>query len=209
MSPSPDEAEGKLLFLMVSEDSPLFRACFMLTILALGAPAPARLALIRQAPFTVLNDSAGRAFDLARLHGKVVLVSFIYTTCNGVCPATTQTLVGVERALQDARLWENSVEFVSITLDPKRDTPEILKRYARLFGADLTAWHFLTGEPARVESVIKAWGMWVKMDPTGVIDHPSRIFLLDQKGRQREIYNLDFLKVGSVMDDIRELLADK
>ena len=77
----------------------------------------------------------------------------------------------------NAKLWKDSVEFVSITLDPKRDNPEVLNRYARLFGADLAAWHFLTGEPAQVASVIKAWGMWVKSDPTGVLDHSSRIFL--------------------------------
>ena len=42
--------------------------------------------------------------------------------------------------------------------------------------------------------MIAAWGMWARIGPAGVLDHPSRIFLLDQAGRQREIYNLEFLK---------------
>ena len=110
---------------------------------------------------------------------------------------------------REAKLWGTSVEFVSITLDPKRDTPEVLNRYAQLFGADPAAWHFLTGPPAQVESVITAWGMWAKSDPTGVIDHPSRIFLLDPRGHEREIYNLEFLKAEVVIQDVRGLLGEK
>jgi protein SCO1 len=185
----------------------MFSPWLAVLILAIAPPAkPSRLADIGQAPHTLLVDSNGRSFDLSTLRGKVVLVSFVYTTCNGVCPATTQTLVRIQQALREAKLWKNSVEFASISVDPKRDTPDILNRYARLFGADPAAWHFLTGDPIQVESVIKAWGMWVKSDPTGALDHPSRIFLIDQKGHQREIYNLEFLKAERVLEDVRELL---
>ena len=110
---------------------------------------PSPLADIGPAPRTVLVDSAGKPFDLASLKGKVVLVSFVYTTCNGVCPATTASLSRIQKSLEQAKLWGNSVEFVSITLDPKRDTPEVLSRYAQLFGADSARWHFLTGSVLR------------------------------------------------------------
>jgi protein SCO1 len=174
-----------------------------------AAPPAAPLSDIGPAPATVLIDSAGKPFNLASLRGKVVLVSFVYTTCNGTCPLTTQALVRAQKSLENARLWGTSVEFVSITLDPKRDTPESLAGYARLFGADPAAWHFLTGPPARVEAVIKSWGMWVKCDSNGVLDHPSRIFLLDTHGHQREIYNLEFLKEDWVLADVRALLREK
>jgi protein SCO1 len=167
-----------------------------------------RLADIGPAPRTVLTDSRNEPFDLEKLRGKVVLVSFVYTTCNGVCPLTTQTLVGVRKKLEAAKLWGKSVEFVSITLDPERDTAPVLKNYAKLSGADFPAWHFLTGAPADVGKVIEAWDMWVKSDAKGVIDHPSRIFLIDGHGHQREIYNLEFLKPETVLDDVRGLLGD-
>jgi protein SCO1 len=173
---------------------------------ASGDPRSSRLADIGPAPRTVLVDSAGKPFDLASLRGQVVLVSFVFTTCTGVCPGTTQALDRIQDALKEAKLWGTSVEFVSITLDPKRDTPEVLRQYARLFGADTSAWHFLTGPPAQVESVITAWGMWVKSGPTGALDHPSRVFLLDPRGHQREIYNLEFLKPETVLEDVRGLL---
>jgi protein SCO1/2 len=51
--------------------------------------------------------------------------------------------------------------------------------------------------------------MWAKSDPTGAIDHPSRIFLLDPQGHQREIYNLEFLKRETVLQDVRGLLTEK
>ena len=98
---------------------------------------------------------------------------------------------------------------MSITLDPKSDTPEVLARYAKTFGADLAPWHFLTGPPAQVEAVIAAWGMWAKIGPGGVLDHPSRIFLVDPHGRQREIYNLEFLEPDSVLQDVRAIAPGK
>jgi protein SCO1 len=171
----------------------------------IGAPA-SRLADIGAAPHTVLVDSSEKPFDLEKLRGKVVLVSFVYTTCNGVCPVTTQALTRVQKKLQDAKLWGKSVEFVSITLDPKHDTAQALRHYAKLAGADLPAWHFLTGAPEDVSKVIAAWDMWVKSDEKGVLDHPSRIFLIDARGHEREIYNLEFLKPETVLEDVRDLL---
>ncbi len=167
-----------------------------------------RLADIGPAPRTVLIDSRKENFDLEKLKGKVVLVSFIYTTCNGVCPLTTQALSGVRKKLEEAELWGKSVEFVSITLDPARDTPKVLEDYAKVWRADPASWHFLTGAPEDVAKVISAWDMWVKSDAKGVLDHPSRIFLIDGRGREREIYSLEFLKAETVLEDVRGLLGD-
>jgi protein SCO1 len=177
--------------------------------IAVETGGPPRLADIGPAPRTVLVDAKRARFDLEKLHGKVVLVSFIYTTCSGVCPVTTQALTRVQKELEAAKLWGKSVEFVSITLDPGRDTPQVLENYAKLARADLPAWHFLTGTTEEVSKVIKAWDMWVKGDQTGVLDHPSRIFLIDSSGREREIYNLEFLKPETVLEDVRDLLEEQ
>jgi protein SCO1/2 len=89
------------------------------------------LADIGPAPDVALIDAEQEPFRLARLRGKAVVVSFIYTTCNGSCPATTHNLYRVQQALKEAGLWARQVEFVSISLDPERDTPEVLRRYAK------------------------------------------------------------------------------
>jgi protein SCO1/2 len=186
----------------------MLTTCLVAVSLLTNDPHASRLADIGAAPRTVLVDSSGKRFDIASLRGKVVLVSFVYTTCNGVCPATTQTLCGIQRALKEAKLWDTSVAFVSITLDPQRDTPEVLLRYAKLFRADAPRWHFLTGPPAEVEATFAAWGMWARAAPSGALDHPSRLFLLDPRGHEREIYSLEFLKTADVLADARLLLAE-
>jgi protein SCO1/2 len=174
------------------------------TLLLTSSP----LADIGPAPDVSLIDAAGRPFALADLRGKAVVVSFVYTTCTGSCPATTQTLTRVQKALKEAGLWGQRVEFVSISLDPARDTPEVLERYAKHYGADPAAWHFLTGEPDRVAKVIAAWDMWARVSPSGVLDHPSRIFLVDPRGHEREIYNLETLSPKVVVKDVKTVLAE-
>ncbi len=183
----------------------LFLACLVLP------PAPTRepaLADIGPAPAVDLVDSAGGRFALRSLEGKAVLVSFLYTTCNGTCPLTASALDRARRALRDEGLWGRRVEFVSITLDPARDTPEALTAYARAYRADPKAWHFLTGSPAEVGQVLAAWDMWARVGPAGVIDHPSRVFLVDPRGHRREIYNLASLTPGAVVQDVKAVLAE-
>lgn len=170
-----------------------------------------RLADIGPAPETVLTDArTGEPFRLSDLQseGKAALVSFVYTTCNGSCPATTHTMYRVQEELKRIGVWGDKVNLVSITLDPKNDSTQILSRYAEVFGADPSGWHFLTGEPKEVKDVIASWDMWARIGPSGTLDHPSRIFLVDPNGRQREIYNLQFLDPGSVAEDIREVLGE-
>lgn len=174
-----------------------------------GGPAVSHLAVIGPAPPSELSDAAtGEPLGLADLRGRVVVVSFVYTTCNGSCPATTHGLYRVQEALREAGLWDDRVAFLSITLDPARDTPEVLRQYARLYSADPERWHFLTGPPERVAAVIRAWDMWARVGPGGTLDHPSRIFLVDPAGRQREIYNLAFLRPEAVVADVRALLDE-
>jgi len=181
----------------------------LMLLAAIAARPASDLADIGPAPPVELVDSAGRPFSLASLKGKAVLVSFVYTTCGGTCPLTTAVLERSRRALREAGLWGRSVEFVSITLDPIRDTPEALARYARAYRADPGSWHFLTGEPGQVDRVIASWDMWAKLGPSGVIDHPSRVFLVDPRGRRREIYNLDTLKPEVVVRDVLSLIAEE
>jgi protein SCO1/2 len=173
------------------------------------AVGESRLAVIQQAPAFALTTQAGDTLRLSDLRGKVLLVSFIFTTCNGTCPATTHRMGQIQQELPRRGLHKDGrVRLLSISLDPVRDTPEKLRGYMRLYDADPANWTFLTGEPDKVTSVIAQWGMWARPAPNGQLDHPSRIFLVDQQGRVREIYNLSFLKPAWVVADIALLLAE-
>jgi protein SCO1/2 len=185
----------------------------LLSTFCLAAPddgaKTSRLAVIQKAPDFTLTTQAGDKLSLTDLKGKVLLVSFIFTTCNGTCPATTHRMCQVQEELKTRGLTkDDQVRLLSITLDPARDTPEVLRGYMSLYDADAKNWTFLTGPPDQVAKTISAWGMWAKPAANGQFDHPSRIFLVDGQGRIREIYNLSFLKPKWVAEDVQLLLQE-
>ena len=187
----------------------MFVLALLTTLCADPVPNASRLAVIRKMPDFTLTTQAGEALCRENLRGKVVLVSFVFTTCSGSCPATTHRMSQVARALADQGLMrDDRVRLLSITLDPARDTPEALRNYMRAYDADPAHWTFLTGPREQVEKVHAAWGMWAKPAANGQLDHPSRVFLLDARGRLREIYSLEFLKTAWVLEDVRELLNE-
>jgi protein SCO1 len=184
----------------------MFLSMVLHVLIAGGEPVPSRLAVIRAAADFTLIDQNAKSVKLSDYKGKVLLVSFVFTTCNGSCPATTHRLAKVRAALDDQR--KHNVVFLTITLDPARDTPEALRRYIKLY--DLPAdWMFLTGSPETVAQTIADWGMWVKPTANGQLDHPSRIFLVDQELRIREVYNVDMLRPTEVLEDVDLLYREK
>ena len=170
---------------------------------------PSRLAVIQPAPDFMLTTQDGSKFSSSDVKGNVLLVSFIFTTCNGTCPATTHRMSQIQEELKTRNLFQDGrVRLLSISLDPARDTPEALRGYMKLYDADPSRWTFLTGPPDPVAGVVKSWGMWARPAANGQLDHPSRIFLVDTLGRIREIYNLNFLKPKWVVQDVELLLKE-
>jgi protein SCO1/2 len=168
-----------------------------------------RLAVIQKAADFRLTDQNGLEVKLSGCPEKVLLVGFIFTTCNGTCPATTHRMAKIQEELQKRGLLKKGqVRMLSITLDPKRDTPAALKHYMQLYEIDASHWSFLTGANADVQKTLTAWGMWAKPAPDGQLDHPSRLFLVDRQRNIREIYNLAFMQTAWVADDIELLLKE-
>lgn len=90
------------------------------------------------------------------LKDRLVLINFVYTECGEACPMITQQLTHVRDELGER--FGREVRFVSISLDPARDTPQTLKGFAAKFGAVHREWLFLTGEPGKVEQVLRRLG---------------------------------------------------
>ena len=138
------------------------------------------------APAFSLTDQAGRPFKGEDLRGKVWVADFIFTTCPGACPKMTMRMAGLQQAVPD-----RDVHFVSFTVDPERDTPEVLTQYARNYEADFARWHFLTGDKAAVFEA--AAGMKVTAAPAGSfgpeIVHAEKFLLVDGAGKVRGIYD--------------------
>lgn len=156
-----------------------------------------------KAPEFTLVDQSGRPLALRDLRGKVVLMTFIYSSCSDVCPLITAAMTVLQRRL--AAEARERVFFLSVTTEPEVDTPGVLRAYARRHAADLTSWAFLTGSPKAVREVWQAFGLPVNRRAKGVVDHPGWTLLIDREGMVRYRYLGGILGVETVLEDIREL----
>jgi protein SCO1 len=152
----------------------------------LQVSAQESLPKIGPAPEFALISQDGASVTLADYRGKVVALTFILTVCTSTCPVLTPMMSFV----QD-RLGSNfgaRIAFVSITVDPWRDTPEVLKEYAQVFGADLSGWAFLTGTPDAIADVTRRYGVFAARAEDGSVDHTFLTSIIDQRGILRVQY---------------------
>ena len=146
---------------------------------------PAVPALVRvgsPVPDFELIDQAGAAVALSALRGKVVAVTFIYTRCP--LPDYCPRMVANFRAVRErfAARMDRDLVLLTISFDPRYDTPNILNSYAAGLGAGGPGWHFLTGDPARIERACAAFGLqyWAE---EGLITHSLQTAVIDRDGR--------------------------
>lgn len=92
------------------------------------------------------------------LRDKVVVINFIFTSCEGACPLMTHKLTLVRDQFEGQ--IGDSLQFVSLSIDPERDTPAAMKEFARTHQADHDGWLFLTGDPGNLENIIRRLGQF-------------------------------------------------
>jgi protein SCO1/2 len=141
---------------------------------------------IAPAPEFSLTSQDGGRVTLADLRGKVVAVTFIYTLCTSTCPVLTPTMSFIQDQLGPD--FGTKIAFVSISVDPERDTPEVLKEYGQAFGANLAGWAFLTGTPDAIRDVTRRYGVFTSRTADGDVDHAFLTSIVDQCGILRVQY---------------------
>ena len=135
--------------------------------------------------------------SLRDFRGKVVAVAFIFASCTDICPMLTDNMARVQDKLGAA--FGPQIAFVSITVDPERDTPEVLKQYAQNFDADLKGWSFLTGDPATVHEVGRKYGVIARKTADGDVDHTLLTSLVDPNG----ILRVQYIGAGFDLEEFR------
>ena len=162
-----------------------------------------KLPIIAQIPAFDLIDQDGKQFTLNNLKGNVWLADFIFTTCAGPCPIMTERMSTVQHDLLDI----NKLKFVSFTVNPDYDTPEVLKKYAKRYNADISTWSFVTGKYEKIQELI-ANGF--KMgDEEEIVFHSTRFALVDHKGNLRGYYSGTEPKDHEVLTrDIHSLIKE-
>jgi cytochrome oxidase Cu insertion factor (SCO1/SenC/PrrC family) len=152
-----------------------------------------------------LTERSGRTVTLKNLIGKVWIADFIFTSCAGTCPTMTAQM----RSLQNTLPVD--IGLVSFTVDPSRDTPAVLTRYAQQMGADSERWLFLTGDRQTLSDLtIKGFKLALndtEGSETEPITHSSRFVLIDRKGHIHAYYSSsDPEDMKRLIEDARELL---
>jgi protein SCO1/2 len=162
---------------------------------------------IGPAPAFSLTTQGGTRLALKDLRGKVVAVTFIYASCADTCPLLTAKLAGLQTRLDTD--FGAKVFFVTITVDPERDTPQVLKRYAQAHGVNLAGWAFLTGTPTEILQVARQYGIYYKKTPRGAVDHTFLTSLIDHNGTLRVQYLGVRFDPDELLRDLQALVQEE
>jgi len=167
----------------------------------------ARLRKIGPAPGFTLISQDGKAVSLNDWRGNVVAVTFIYASCADTCPLLTAKLVGIQRKLGPSTA--SRVFFAAITVDPERDTPDVLRRYGQTHGADSAHWTFLTGTSEQIDDVTRRYGVYRNKKPNGDVDHTFLTSIIDQSGILRVQYLGWRFDPNEFLIDLSSLLRER
>ena len=174
---------------------------------ALSAAGGESLPKIKPAPEFMLTKQDGKRLALKELRGKVLAITFIFASCADTCPLLTAKMAGIQNRLGTD--FGAKVFFVSITVDPERDTPEVLKRYADAHKANPAGWAFLTGTQSEIREVAKRYGIYSKKTSRGDVDHTFLTSLVDHNGTLRVQYMGVKFNPDEMLRDIRSLPRER
>jgi len=184
-------------------------------------PTPGSYALppIMRAPDGAVLDQAGRRQPLSRFTaGKITLLGFIYTSCADArgCPLAYQVFHTVQHRVSEDPDLRERVRLVSLSFDPARDTPAVMRRYAAGAPPNGVEWAFLTTErPRTLVPLLDGFGQDVRLElddhgrTAGPLAHVLKVFLLDERAVVREIYTTAYLYPEVIMNDIKTLRLDE
>lgn len=154
------------------------------------------------------TDQDGNDFNKKELDGKFWVADLVFTNCTDVCPPMTANMANLQQQLDDEDM--NDVQLVSFTVDPERDTPEVLKKYAKERGAkNFDNWHLLSGydfETIKELSVKSFKSPVAEIPDTDQFTHTNQFFLISPEGEAIKKYDgVDLGEVKKIISDIKEM----
>ena len=142
----------------------------------------------RPAPDFALRDAAGNDHRLTDFRGKVIVLHFIYVGCNDVCPLHAEKNAEIQEMVNITPM-RDQVQFITITTDPDRDTPEVLRTFGETRGLEATNWKFLTTLPRMPEhatrSLAEQFGHKFTKTEDGMQMHGVVTHVIDREGHWR------------------------
>lgn len=159
------------------------------------------------APDFTLTERSEKPVTLSDLKGKVWIADFFYTSCPGPCPMLTSRLSNLQKELAN----DPDVRLVSISSDPEKDTPAVLREYASHFGAG-DRWYFLTGNKDTIYKLANdgfKLGLAEDKNAKEPITHSTKLVLIDRSGTVRGFYDGVGGNITRLVTDIRTLEKEK
>lgn len=162
--------------------------------------------------FILTDQDSGRVKFPSDFAGKVKLVGFIFTACPDICPLTVLNLQRIREAAEENGV--KNTEYLAISFDPERDTPDILKKYAAIRDIKTTNYTFLTGEKPVIEKMLKKMNIVAvpadssynrKGELEYMFIHTDRITLIDKNNRIRKEYKGSEINLDEIITDIKML----
>jgi len=180
---------------------------FVTVLVIACAPRPALSGTELQAKdapdFTLTDGLSGNAVSLSSLRGRVVVLSFLYTRCPDTCPITAAKF----RAAQNT-LGTDAANFVAVSVDPDGDTPAAVRAFSDRHELR-EGWRYLIGTRAQLQVVWAKYGVGAFSSATdSSVAHNDAIFVIDPKGRERELVHSD-IAVSSLVSDVRVLMNER
>lgn len=148
-------------------------------------------------PEFMLINQDGKNFGSADLRGKIWIADFIYTTCPGPCPMISNRMSELQEPLK-----KTDVHLISFSVDPAKDTPQVLRGYAEKLGAESGRWDFLTGPQSTIYNLSRNGFKLAVGEEKGVPIHSARMILVDRHGAIRGYYD------AAEADAVTKLVAD-
>lgn len=164
-------------------------------------------------PAFALTSQDGREFSHRDVGDRVRVVDFFFTTCPSICPVMSSQLSRLQPMLRARGITDREVLFLSHTVDPTRDTPEVLKAYGERLGADFRGWTFLTGPDSIIYDLARNGYLATALPSdtaAGGFFHSDTFTLVDRQGRIRGSYDgTSTQEVNLLADHIVQLLAEE
>ena len=164
-------------------------------------------------------DSDGNEYSLTRLmQDRVVLLSFIFSTCNDIngCPLATSVLHRVNSRLNKEPQLVDQVRLLTLSFNPEFDTPEVMKHYGNGLQTGKLDWRFLTTRSEQqLRPILKNYNQSTQKEYdkngqfTGTFSHILRVYLIDRQSHLRNIYSVSFLHPDTLVNDIKTLLMEQ
>ncbi len=182
-----------VLFLIVSASFVIYKA----------NSSRSDLQIIAALPEFQLMTQDNELFGTKEMKGKLNLVYFFFSSCQGPCPIMTNNLVDISKKFGE----NDKIQFIGISVDPQRDTPEVLRAFANEYNLKSSNWKLLRGDIDRIEEISQK-GFLLAADGFPMM-HSTKVVLVDQNGNIRQYYDAtDMASLNIMKTNVRELIKE-